>query len=342
MSPTPLPILRARAHLTRQIRAFFEARDFLEVDTPVAIERPAPEHAIDPVAVQFAAAPPHPAHRRYLQTSPELQMKQLVARGLPRIFQLAPVFRDGDHSAVHRPEFRLLEWYRAGADMQALQDDCEALLSALVAAAQAHLGDGATAKMRTQWQLLARTPYPRVSVREALKRYAGVDLKDVQTRADFAACLRQCGVHHADDDSWADLFFRLFVGHVEPALLRAHAGPFFLTHFPLQLAALAQRDPSCPLQAERFELYAGGLELANAFVELRCAHEQRARFEAERAERARAGKATWPLDEDYLAALAQLPPTAGIALGIERVLMVLLAASDIDAISFVPWRTPCP
>lgn len=344
-APTPPPSLHAlevRCRLVARVRAFFAARAFFEVDTPVAIRAPAPEAAIDAVAVRIRGAPPATkggagGEERFLQTSPELAMKRLVARGLSPIYQIAPVFRDGDEGPWHCPEFRLLEWYRAPATYTAVMQDCTELLQSLVQA----VCEDARPRDADHERRLGQLARPPTAVRldEALLHHAGIALPDVKERGAFAAALLARGVHHAADDDWSDLFHRLFVGQIEPALLReADGAPFFVTHFPAQLASLAQLHSAAPWVAERFELYAGGVELANGFGELRDAREQRRRFEAERATRRRQGKLDYPLDEAYLAALPQLPPTAGVAVGLERLLAVVTHAPNLAAVATVPWR----
>lgn len=337
VAPLPtLDLLRARCGLTAEVRAFFAARGFAEVDTPVTIAAPAPELAIDAVPVTVRGA--HGGMPRFLQTSPELAMKRLVARGLAPIYQIAAVFRDGDEGTWHCPEFRLLEWYRAPAAYTEAMQDCTDLLAALVAQL-GHAGTSMSADHQRRLARLTQTPR-RVRVADALQQTTGIALRDVQSRGALAAALRARDIHHAPNDDWADLFHRLLVGIIEPQLLReADGAPFFLTHFPAQLASLAQLDAHDPLVAERFEMYAGDLELANGFGELRDADEQRRRFAQERAQRLALGKNDYPLDEAYLACLASLPPTAGVAVGLDRLLAVVLNAPNLAAVATVPWRT---
>lgn len=339
----------ARSLLMARLRQFFWGQGFIEVDTPIAIRAPAPEVAIEAVPVDicaddFAQARPE---RRFLQTSPELAMKRLLAQGLSPIFQVAAVFRDGDRSVVHAPEFRLLEWYRAHAPYTSLMVDCEQLLAALADAAVPLWREGQGAPDdRLEPQplplpkglrvLQAPAPWPRLTVDACLRSYAGFGLADVPTRAALAAAIKPLGLHHSASDSWDELFFRVMVDRVEPALARLDT-PVFVTEFPASQAALARLHPSRPEVAERFELYACGMELANAFGELTCAQQQRQRFVEARDARARASKRDYPLDEAFLTALERMPDAAGIALGIERLLMLLLDASHIDQVSPIPW-----
>lgn len=349
VAPSPSPPWRivGRSLLMAQLRQFFWREGFIEVDTPIAIRAPAPEWAIEavPVAIcadDFAQAR---AERRFLQTSPELAMKRLLAQGLSPIFQVAPAFRDGDRSQVHAPEFRLLEWYRAHAPYTDLMIDCEALIGALAAAAvplwrqaQQDTGDtkAASPLPRGLNVLQAQAPWPRLTVDACLRAHAGFGLADVPDAQAFATALTAIGVHVDAEDSWDELFFRAMVDRVEPALAQLPT-PVFVTEFPASQAALARLHPQRPEVAERFELYACGLELANAFGELTDADGQRQRFVATRALRALAGKRDYPLDETFLTALQRMPEASGIALGIERLLMLLLDADHIDQVSCIPW-----
>jgi lysyl-tRNA synthetase class 2 len=239
-----------------------------------------------------------------LQTSPELAMKRLLAAGYPDLFQLSRVWRGGERGGRHLPEFTLLEWYRRDADYTALMTDCEALLRQLVPAG------------RLTWQGMAidlAPPWPRLSVGEAFRRHA------------------PCSI---DEALASDRFDEILTSEVEPRLGR---GPVFLTDYPAPLAALARLKPSNPAVAERVELYLGGLELANGFSELTDPVEQRARFTADEAARRAAGKPPRPLPEPYLDDLAALPPCAGIALGIDRLLMLLTDTAEIgEVVAFTP------
>jgi elongation factor P--(R)-beta-lysine ligase len=258
-------------------------------------------------------------------------MKRLLAAGLPRIFQIAAVFRDGDHSPTHRPEFRLLEWYRRDAPWDALLPDCEALVRAAARAAGR--------PMRFSYRgrdVDLSGPFERVTMEQAFVREAGFSILESHDRARLARQLDHLGLRYTDDDTWSDLFHRVYLTKVEPALAR-RAVPVFLTHYPAPLAALARNSPDDPRVSERFELFAGGLELANGFGELTDSVEQRERFVADRAWRRSHGMNDYPLDERFLEALPSLPPSAGIALGLERLLMLVLDAAEIDAVAFLPW-----
>jgi lysyl-tRNA synthetase class 2 len=245
----------------------------------------------------------------WLCTSPELHMKRLLSAGMPRIYQLTSCFRADESGPLHETEFTMLEWYRAFADQRDAMEDTERIVCAVVQ----QLTGGSVVR-RGSVQVDVTPPFPRLSVAAAFRRYAGVRdaLELVQS----------------DEDR----YFELLVSEVEPALSRRKR-PVFLTNYPVQHAALARRSLSQPRTAERFELYAAGLELCNGFSELTDAAEQRRRFEVERAERRRAGRPVYAIDRRFLAALEQgLPPAAGNALGFERLLMLALGAESIEGV----------
>ena len=321
--------MRQRAAVVRAIRDYFDAQGFTEVDTPVALTAVAPEPHLEAPSVSLHLG--HTTSHRFLQTSPELPMKRLVGSGLAPIYQIAPCFRDGDYSPQHRPEFRLLEWYRAPAHWTELLHDCEQLL--LSAAAAVGAGEAIDYQNRS---IRLTPPYPRISVEEAFLTHAGFSIRARETPQALAPQVRRLGLPTQPDDSWDDLFYRVFLSVVEPALV-ADGQPFFLTHYPAPLAALAQLDPSDPRVSERFELYVAGMELANGFGELTDANRQRQRFARDKALRQARGMAAYPEDEAFYAALEQMPPAAGSALGLERLLMLVLDVNEIDAVNFLPW-----
>lgn len=304
--------IAVRGRILRAMRRFFETRDFVEVDTPVALTAPAPEPYIEAPAVEVMSGA-----RRFLQTSPELPMKRLLALGFDRIFQLAPTFRHGDLTPVHRPEFRMLEWYRRDADWTALADDCEALVVACAEAAGT---------------MTVTAPFSRVTVDEAFREFAGFSILDCLDRSSLAARVSTA----RDNDSWNDLFHRVFLEQVEPYLLE-QTEPVFLTHYPAPLASLARLSPGDERVADRFELYFEGMELANGFGELVDPAIQRQRFERDREERLGGGLADYPFDERFFAALAELPPSAGIALGFDRLVLAFIDGDSLDDAAFLPW-----
>jgi elongation factor P--(R)-beta-lysine ligase len=329
-----LPILEARARIVAAIRRFFAARDFLEVDTPALQVSP----GLEPHLMAFSTelVTPEGARRTlHLHTSPEFAMKKLLVAGLPRIFQLAHVFRNGERARTHHPEFTMLEWYRAGAAYRDLMEDCEALLRDVLAASgnDGFHWAGQRCDPAGGWQYL--------TVADAFARFCGIDI--LATAPDplhpsldlLAAASHDIGVvPHAGDD-WEDLFFRLFLERIEPRL--GVGTPTILHDYPIALAALSRAKPEDARLAERFEIYVCGLELANAFGELTDMSVQRGRFAADRARKRALYGYDYPVDEDFLAALAHgMPESAGIALGVDRLVMLATGASSIEEVLFVP------
>ena len=292
-------VLELRAKLNDAIRRFFRERGFLEVDTPVVLPANAPEANIDAV----------PAGAGWFRTSPELAMKRLLAAGCENVFQLGPVARAGEHGRWHHPEFTLLEWYRANAGYLEILADTKALLAFVAGELRG------TTDFTWQGKPLscAQELWEKFSVSQAFIQHAGWDpaMKFDTDRFDLDHVTR-----------------------VEPALPPDH--PVVLIDYPAPLAALARRKPGDPSRAERWELYLGGVELANAYSELADPAEQRARFLEANEHRARRGAKPYPLDEAFLAALAQLPPSGGIALGVDRLLMILADADSLDGV--LPFR----
>ena len=310
-----LPFLDARARLTAATRAWFATHGYREVETPCLVPVPGMEVHLRGFRTEYL---PHIGQgtRRalWLRTSPELALKRLLVAGAGPVFELARVWRNGEIGQRHAPEFTMLEWYRPGATLDSLMQETEALIRALCPP----LIGGTDVTL----------PFERVTCAHAFARHAGIDLL-ASIRPDGtgdAAALRARA-----DESWEDAFFRILLDHVEPELGRARAT--FLTHWPAPQAALARRDPADPRIALRFELFVGGMELANAFDELTDAHEQSARFTADVAERERLhGTAdSWPVDADFLAALAHgMPAGSGIALGFDRLAMLASGARRIE------------
>lgn len=328
-------ILILRDRVVRGIRSFFHDRGFVEVETPFLVPAPGQEIHLEALAVNSRGADGRD-HPGWLHTSPEYAMKRLLSRGMKRIFQLCKVWRDGEGGGQHQVEFSMLEWYRAGADYYQLMDDCEGLLRETAQRA------GTFPLFRRGGEdVLLDGPFERITVKEAFQRHAGIRLPAGNTLSDLLGAVRQAGLSSAVDPTTRhdDLFFRLFLDHVEPKLGRGR--PTFLTEYPAHMAALARLKPDDPTVAERFELYAGGLELANAFSELTDADEQRRRFLAELEERRVLGLDVYPLDEDFLADLARMPPSAGIALGVDRLVMLAAGADTIGQVVAFP-EAPAP
>ena len=287
--------LEKRARIMQQIRAFFIQQQFLEIETPHRIPTNAPELHID--AVQSADW--------FLQTSPELCMKRLLAAGYDKLYQICRCWRDGERSKTHLPEYTMLEWYRSNYDYQQLMCDCEALLLHLLPDRQINW-QGTTIDLSSPWQ--------RITVAEAFSSFSSTSLSEALRTDEF------------------DVIIAL---EIEPKLPRNQ--PVFLTEYPTEHASLARIKPDNPMVAERFELYLGGMELANAFSELTDPEEQRRRFTNEESQRQKAGKTPYPSPDLFLQELATLPPAAGIALGIDRLIMLLCNQNSIDeVVGFTP------
>ncbi|MEB2314207.1 MAG: EF-P lysine aminoacylase EpmA [Sorangiineae bacterium] len=294
------PRLALRSRALAAVREYFHAESFLEVETPLRVPAPGVDLYVDALRAEGG----------YLVTSPELHMKRLVVGGLPRIYQIARAHRAEELGPLHEPAFTLVEWYRAFAGLGEVLRDTERLVARVARAVSGR------AELRYRGRVIdARPPFEQLTVREAFRRYAGI--RD-------ATLLEE------------SRYFELLVERVEPALARA-SRPIFLTEYPAAQAALARPMPGDASVAERFELYAAGVELSNGFGELTDPLEQRRRFRAERARRREDGRRVYPLDERFLAALREgMPPAGGNALGFDRLLMLAAGADDIAAVLAFP------
>jgi lysyl-tRNA synthetase class 2 len=303
------------------VREFFDARGYQEVETQYAVPAPGEEVHLRPFAT-LRERPDGSTEPLWLHTSPEFAMKRLLVAGAGPIFQFARVWRNAEGSDLHAPEFTMLEWYRPSQGMDGLIAETMDLLRSVLPP---------VVRSRGVTTDLSRSE--RLTVAEAFRRHAGVDLLAIGD--DASALAAAAGTRLRDGETWEDLFFRLLLERIEPELGRRH--PTFLTHWPAAQASLARRDPTDPRVAERFELFVCGIELANAFVELTDPVEQRARFVADRARRYAMYGPDWELDEDFLAALEHgMPPSAGIALGFDRMAMLASGADRIDQVLWLP------
>ena len=323
---------RARSRLQGAVRAHLSARGFDEVETPCLVPAPGMEPHIQAFEAPFvpeAGGAPRPL---WLHSSPEYAMKRLLADGFGRIFQLARVFRNGEVSDTHNPEFTMLELYRAGTDHTGVMEDLE---EAVEAGARALHPSGGTRRAWRGREVDWAAPFDRVRVADAFAR-AGVDLEACGEDAGrLRAAARARGIDAGPDgEGFDDAFFRIFLQAVEPGL--GLSRPVYLTDWPASMAALARIRRDDPRWAERFELYAAGLELANGFSELTDATEQRRRLEEERALRLRLGRPAYPLDERFLEAVGRMPDAGGVALGVDRLLMLLTGAPRIRDVLLFP------
>lgn len=318
-----LPALRTRARIVATLRHYFDSRDFLEVETPALQVSPGLEPHLKAFETTLVDAFGGPDKRLFLHTSPEFAMKKLLAGGLPRLYQMTKVWRNEARSPTHSPEFTMLEWYRVGEGIDVLMDDCDQILAATG---------------------IATHPAERLSVEDAFQRWCGFSVLDtIDDPEDLAPDPRELktraktlGHDARDGDRWDDVFFRLLLEHIEPHL-GTEGRPLILHSYPACMAALSRRDPSDPRVAERFELYVNGLELANAFRELTDPVEQRRRFEHDMALKEELYGERYPLDEDFLAALEHgLPQCSGIALGLDRLVMLAAGANDISEVLWAP------
>jgi lysyl-tRNA synthetase class 2 len=330
-------MLATRNRITRAVRRWFEDRDFTEVEAAALQVSPGNEahlhaFAAEAVSIDGRRAP------LYLHTSPEFACKKLLAAGERRIFDLARVWRNRERGPLHHPEFTLLEWYRAEAPYETLMQDCAALL-ALAA-------DTAGAR-RFAFRDRECDPFAepeRITVAEAFDRYAGMDLlatvaaDGATDRNRLDALARERGIRTAEDDVWADIFSRVLVEKVEPRL--GQGRPSILCEYPIAEAALARPKADDPRVAERFEVYACGVELANAFGELTDAGEQRRRLVAEMDEKARVYGERYPIDEAFIAAVGRMPEAAGAALGFDRLVMLAVGAQAVEEVIWTPSPDP--
>ncbi|WP_108522498.1 EF-P lysine aminoacylase EpmA [Bradyrhizobium algeriense] len=325
------PFLMARGAITRSVRAWFDEQGFTEVETGILQVSPGNETHLHAPRTEITGNDGTRA-TRYLRTSPEFAAKKLLAAGETRIFEFARVFRDRERGDLHLPEFTMLEWYRADASYDAVMADTVVVIAH--AAQATGIGRfsfrGRTADPFTEPELL--------TVAAAFERFAGIDLlatinNGEGDRAALAAAA-STRVRITDDDTWSDIFSKVLVEHVEPNLGQGRLTVLF--EYPAPEAALARTKAADPRVAERFEVYACGVELANGFGELTDAAEQRSRFAAAMDEKERRYGERYPLDEDFLAAVAAVPPSSGVALGFDRLVMLAAGALRVDQVVWTP------
>jgi lysyl-tRNA synthetase class 2 len=329
------PFLLGRGRIIDALRVWFRDQGFVEVETAILQRSPGNETHLHAFSTMLEG-PGGGVAPLYLHTSPEFACKRLLAGGEERIFTFARAFRNRERGALHHPEFTLLEWYRANAPYRLLMDDCAAILA--LAAEAAGTAEWSYRDRRCD----PRAPLERITVADAFRRFAGVDLMATLTpgpeRQRLAASAEAAGIRIAPDDTWSDLFSRIIVERVEPRL--GQGRPTVLDAYPVVEAALARRTDGDARVAERFELYACGVELANGFGELTDAAEQRRRFEAQMAEKERIYGERYPVDDDFLDALGIMPQASGIALGFDRLVMLATGAPRIEHVLWTPVIDP--
>ena len=306
-----ITILTLRSSVLQATRQWFSAQGFLEIEAPILVQHPGMEPYLSPVPVTIHTETGLP-FQGHLITSPEYTMKKCLAAGMKQIFCLGKVFRDYESfGGAHNPEFTMLEWYRANADMTTLMNDVEAIIAqAFHVASKPMLGVN------------------RIHMNDLWEQYAGLSLNDLLLVEQMRAVCLNRGFVVEQNESYEDLFYRIFLNEIEPKLPTDCVT--IIHHYPAQMAALAKLSDTDPRYAERFEVYVGSVELANAFTELTDASEQRKRLEAEQLRRKQMGKPVFSLDEDFLAAVAGMPPSAGIAFGFDRLMQLMVEAQDIN------------
>ena len=327
--------LAVRQRVLKAGRGYFEAQGFDEVETPALQISPGNEVHLQAFKTELGDPHSTRTHPLYLHTSPEFAMKKLLVAGMPKIFQFARVFRNNERSSRHHPEFTMLEWYRAGAKLDAIMEDCMALVraAAQAAARTTFSGNGMMCDPFAAWE--------QITVPEAFERYAGIDL--LATAPDpyapeavlLAREAERIGIRVVLGDSWEDIFFRIMGEKIE--LLLGKDRPTFLRDYPVSMAALARPKKADPQLADRTELYICGYEIANGFDELTDADEQARRFAADMALKERLYGDSFPVDADFIAALRQgMPDSSGIALGFDRLVMLCAGVEQIDDVLWLP------
>ncbi len=315
--------LQLRFEVIKLLREFFWSQGFTEVDTPNIVKLPGQEPYLSPMKINI-----HDENGRefagYLHTSPEYTMKKMLATGWDKIFSICKCYRDYESfGGTHEPEFTMVEWYRADADFVILMEDVEALFSFLLQKLSANFQFPIL-----NFQSISNFKFQKFSMKELWERFAGVNLDNyLDIEKMFELCVKK-KYNVKENESYEDLFYRIFLNEIEPKL--KDMGGVIVHHYPAQMAALSRLSPTDRRYAERFEVYVNGLELANAFSELTDADEQLKRLQEERALRQKLGKDVYDIDMEFIEALKTMPPSAGIALGIDRLVQVLGGCEKIE------------
>lgn len=328
-------VFRLREKVCRSVRTFFQSRKFLEIESPLLTPFPTLDSNIHSLRTDFTD-PLNRTHRMYLHTSPEYSMKKLLAAGSGNIFFLGKTFRDREMTNRHNPEFTLVEWYRIDADYRDIQQDTEDLIR--------FVADEVLSKESWTYggkDIDLSTPWKRMTVQELFRDKAGIDLDCCRDAKSLCDSAKKSGMYCRPSDDWETLFFRIFLEAIEPGL--GFPSPVFVTDYPVRLGLMARRKPDDPEWVERTELYLGGLELANGYTELTDPAEQKLRLAEELRKKADEGFADYRMDDELIRALElDLPPCAGIALGLDRLIMLLADKQDIREVLAFPahlWMT---
>ncbi len=323
------PFLMGRRQIRRALSEWFERQDFIEVECGALQVSPGNETHLHAFATQFVSDTDGSKTPLYLHTSPEFACKKLLAAGETQIVDFARVYRNREASALHAPEFTMVEWYRAGAQLTDVMQDCVML---------AHKAADTVEAGKLVWKEIECDPFAppeMLSCVDAFRTYADIDLEVVlDDRNAFKAAAEKSGIGIQEDACWSDIFSAVLTARIEHQLGRDSLT--FLHDYPVCEAALARAKPDDPRFAERFEMYACGVELANGFNELTDANEQRTRFEADMALKKDLYGESYPIDDDFIAALGQMPPACGVALGFDRLVMLATRARTINDVIWTP------
>lgn len=328
--PEKIEFLHKRERIIDEIRAFFKADGFLEIDSPLMVKSPGMEPYLEVFETTLIDGEQN-KQRAFLLTSPEYALKKLLVAGIPKLFSICKSFRNGEGlSHKHNPEFSIMEWYRTNADYTDIMQDCENLFAHLAT----KLGTENTWEYQGKKYELT-TPWERISVATAFEKYCGIDIDTMLDEQKIKAAGIQRGFQVSENTTWEQMYNQFFLNDIEP-----HLGvdrPTIIYDFPASQASLSKKKATDPRFAERFEFYVAGIEMGNAFSELTDAQEQLKRFEIERAERQMLGKTMYDIDMDYIEAIKTgLPPTGGIAVGIDRIVMFFANARTIQDVLVFP------
>jgi len=322
-------LFKIRAQIIQTIRTFFQSNDFLEVEAPLLTPYPTLDSNIHSIETTLCSNTGK-KQSLYLHTSPEHSMKKLLAAGAERIFYLGKVFRDRELTRFHNPEFTMLEWYRTRATYEDIQKDTEQLVY--------YISQETFSKDHIDFQndkIDLTPPWKRLTLNELFKHHLGIELDKNWDIAELRRVANTCNIHFEPDDAWDILFFRIFLEKIEPHL--GFPRPTFVLDYPLQMGLMAKRKKDNPELVERVELYIGGMELANGYSELLDADEQRKRFEQEQFKKNADNDLHYPIDEELISALDMaIPPSSGIALGVDRLIMLFTNNTDIRDVLLFP------